>query len=190
MLGSRKPLFATAFTPELLTKLSALEKIKKQLGKEFGDDFVGVSVHGSISKGYSVPESDMDYAVIASHPKVKARFEELAKEHELKLCGGVAKYLDEKAQSNESFLFNGLFYGNHDKLLEMQNKVIENISEAGWGRVAESISATMQAQTKTRTRFGLSEEESEKLAVVSSLLRVPPASLDEMKAIMARKKAA
>lgn len=78
-MATRKPLFATPETKDLIEKIRKLERISERLKKEFGDDFVGIIIFGSTAKGYRLEESDIDWGIIAKNEKVPERFREIAK---------------------------------------------------------------------------------------------------------------
>ncbi|MFH0973710.1 MAG: nucleotidyltransferase domain-containing protein [Candidatus Micrarchaeota archaeon] len=182
LLGSQKPVFATDFKKELVVRLKRLEEVAAQLKKEFGRNFVGVTVVGGTAKGYATPESDLDYAVIASNPKVLARFRELAED--LRLCA--EHYVSPASPENKRFLFHGLFFGDRKLLEQHQAEVVNNISEESWNSIREKIADKELELSKASSRFGLSDAEAERLALAARLLRVPP-ELSEVKDILRRR---
>ena len=181
LLGSQKPVFATAFTKELVVRFKRLEEVAAQLKKEFGRDFVGVTVVGSTTKGYATPKSDLDYALIASNKAVLARFKELAKD--LNLC--VEHYVGPASPKNQRFLFYGLFFGDRELLEQHQAEVVNNISEWNWNSIRNEI-AKQELELFNASIFGLTNAEAERLALAVRLLRVPP-ELSEMKNILRRR---
>jgi HEAT repeat protein len=79
LLGTQKPLFATAHTKELVGGLKDMQKISKQLREKCGDKFIGLTVFGSASKGY-FKKSDIDFAVIIKEGVMEKIYQHLNKE--------------------------------------------------------------------------------------------------------------
>lgn len=66
LLGTQKPLFATAHLKELAKNLLELEKTSSKLKEEFGDKFIGLIVFGSAFKGYYFEKKrEIDLVIIA-----------------------------------------------------------------------------------------------------------------------------
>ena len=148
---------------------------------EFGDDFVGITIVGSTAKGYATPKSDLDYAVIASNPKILSIFRELAKD--LRLC--TEHYVTPASPENQRFLFHGLFFGDRRLLEQRQAGLINNISEADWNAVIGQI-ASHEVNLSKANRFDLNDAEMNRLVLATRLLRVPP-ELSEVKNILRRR---
>ena len=167
LLWNQKPLFATPFTDELAKRIERLQEISSILQKEFKDDFIGITVFGSTAKGYMLPTSDLDYAVIANDKKVLERFRELAKD--LNLCQ--EHYVTPSEKNGLDPLFYGIFFGDHKKLAEIQYRAVKGMSEEEWEKVREKIYLNETNLSKAFSRFGIGEEN---LKHAASLLRVPP----------------
>ncbi|MFA4946243.1 MAG: HEAT repeat domain-containing protein [Candidatus Micrarchaeia archaeon] len=188
-LYSRKTLFATGYPKELLTRLKKLDGIVRQLKVKYGDDFTGVTVFGSTSKGYVTPESDLDYAVIARNPKALEKFKKRAENLKLKLCHEYYVHPEETGEPANA-LFRGLFIGDHKQLRQAQRKIIQRISQPEWNRIVNRIRETEKNLGKADQRFGLTREESLKLQLAAELARVPPEDIEEMRRLMKARKAA
>jgi HEAT repeat protein/predicted nucleotidyltransferase len=183
LLGTQKP-FLAGDAKTAMKRARRLQEITRQLEKEFGEKFIGITVVGSTAKGYVTSLSDLDYSVIAEDREVLTRFKELAKD--LPLCG--EHYVSPKDKREERCLFYGLFFGNHDRLLQAQKNVIESIDEAKWDEIRSEIYKYEGGEgglSKAPERFKI---KATPLMAASVLLRVPP-TLEEMRKIMARRAA-
>ena len=189
LLGSRKPLFATPATRELVERLAAVQKISRALKKEFGKKFVGVLVVGSTAKGYFKPASDLDYVVVTSDKKAADRFEEIGRGNGIKLCASYDVDPTFERSPSMKHLFKGVFFGDRKKLAEAQRRFVQQASGDAWSEVIQYVKYHEGDLEKAVKRFGVPSGEREKLRLAAWLLRVPP-PLGEMRKIMGVRPAA
>ncbi len=193
LLATRKPLFATSYTEELAERISNIQEIVRKLKEEFGDDFVGLVILGSTSKGYFARSSDLDWGIIAGKKEVSERFKEMAAARSLNLCLEHFVNSNEEYQVQEgkaatvSFLFCGLFFGDYDRLLEIQEKLLRRINPKIWDEIRREILANETRLAKAQERFGLEDQESEKTKQAVALLRVPPPYQEALRIVQRRR---
>ena len=187
LLSSKKPLFSTFETKELIDKINKLEIIMEEVSMIYKDNFVGVVLYGSTAKGYSQKESDIECKVIGKTEEVHNCFNELAKELKLKLCEFENHYIDidehDKIKSHHENLFCGLFLGDYKKLKQMQKKFIEDTNETDWDEIRKEIRRHEIELYKAVPRLNIENEELEKIKQYASILRVPP-TYSEMKKLL------
>lgn len=183
-LRSRKPLFATPYTKELAQKIIEVSEAADELRKKFKDKFIGLIIFGSTARGYFKPDSDLDWAIIAKDEKVSDYF--WKKANSLNLCAkhhiqvNKEKGVDEGDHYN---LFCGLFFGDREKLMELQKKVLETINEKEWDEIREIIATEETRLFKAQERFNLKDKELEKIKQFALLLRVPPSYEESLKIV-------
>jgi len=179
MLGTRRPFASTAHLPEILKRTKILNAVSRQLKHEFSTDFIGIVVFGSTAKGYARPQSDVDYAVIASNPAAAKRFHELSTGNKLPLCEKQdINYVNPREKNNATItpLFSGLFFGDRRALKKAQRAVFTRFANnpKGWDRVREEI---LENETRLGTAFGIlgieGKREQQRLNAAAAL-RVPP----------------
>ena len=93
LLASKNPVFASPETRVMMERVKTIEDIVHQLKKDFGDKFVGLSVFGSMAKGYMCEESDLDYTIITSDDKVPEKFKMLLEKNKIRACAVARDYL-------------------------------------------------------------------------------------------------
>ena len=140
---------------------------------------VGLSVLGSLSKGYWIPSSDLDWGLIFTNMKTKDKnaltedFTREAQERGFKLC--VDYSLDASSPANCSpesleIAFNGLFFGDRERLKELQSKIIEAVNEDKWNQIRQYWSEQLENYSKMIDRFGLSQEKADKIKMLRNFL--------------------
>lgn len=172
LLWNQKPLFATPFTDKLAERTKKLQEISSELQEEFQEDFTGITIFGSTSKGYLNPESDLDYAVISDDEDAVDKFQDLADEKDLDLCEGFYMKKEKGEERQPNHLFSGLFFGDHDELMELQKETLQEMDEEEWEEVRRNIEQEEANFEKMIPRLQL--DEGEKLDKATSLLKVPP----------------
>jgi len=174
LLATKKPLFATPHTKELAERIFNIQDMAKIMADEFGDKFIGLTVFGSTAKGYAEPESDLDWGIVAKDKEVSDYFQKTAKS--LRLCHEHYAGVDEKykVQDNADILFYGLFFGNRKELQKLQKTALEDMGENGWENIRYKIRSNELGLIKAAMRFGIKDEEMEKIKQAVALLRVPP----------------
>lgn len=180
LLASQKPLFATVFTRELAERILKIQKIVEKLKKEFKDEFIGIIVFGSTHKGYFMPGSDLDWAIITQNPKCAEEFKKISKSENLDLCYE-HKIIVNKEYQLDNFsiflavvLFQGLFWGDYEKLKKIQSNFLKNIDEKKWDKIRRRIMENETKLSKAAERLNLKKDEIERIELASSILRVPP----------------
>jgi len=140
---------------------------------------VGLLVLGSLSKGYWIPSSDLDWGLIFTNMKTKDKnaltedFTREAQERGFKLC--VDYSLDASSPANCSpesleIAFNGLFFGDRERLKELQSKIIEAVNEDKWNQIRQYWSEQLENYSKMIDRFGLSQEKADKIKMLRNFL--------------------
>ncbi|MFH0835311.1 MAG: nucleotidyltransferase domain-containing protein [Candidatus Micrarchaeota archaeon] len=186
LMSTQRAHFATRHPGALAENLAKIEEITGQLRDELGDRFIGVGVYGSVAKGYFEPKSDLDFRVFGT-PEARERFIQLAKEKGV--CP--SKGLDYAVKFTVFDLFNGLYFGDRDRLLELQRRALGRMTPRGWSlmvqqaRIIESSIGNPPESGKAQKRLGFEPGEEKRLFVASVLARVPP-TLAETKAILKR----
>ncbi len=182
LLSSRKALFATDQTDQLLHKLKTLEEISRALASEFGEDFVGLAVRGGIAKGYSTEQSDADAAIVGFNKTglMASRAHELGEKRGLRM----EMYRADPAKKpvNDS-LFRGLFFGDHERLFQLQKRAVDAATPKEWEELVARSTKFESDVTKTILNFHFSPNELLELSYAARLLRVPP-DLEKMREIM------
>jgi len=198
LLSTQKPLFATPYTKELADRIKKLQEIVQELKNEFSDKFIGITVFGSTSKGYFLggdPKShflgsDLDWGIFAKDRKVSREFQNMAKKKSLQLCHEHYTKIsrDGKISGNKDVLFYGLFFGDYEKLRELQRIAIQNMNKGEWDDVRLGIAIYETSLYKAAERFDITEEELKKIDLFAILLRVPPPYDETIKIIERRVK--
>ncbi|GEM_PF-4793561 len=189
LLASRKPVFATPHAKKIGLKLNSLARISEALKREFSHDFVGLSVVGSITKGYANRESDADLCFLHYNraAEIRARLAELAKREGISLH---AWPIELSGFSLHNSLFQGLFFGDREALFQAQKNAIDNTNPEAWELwTLGNLKKHEGDYLKTLERNDLTPGELLDLVYAAHLLRVPP-SLEEMRQIMKEKEAA
>ena len=173
-----------------------LEGIVDDMKKKFKDDFIGVVVVGSVSKGYFYKDegSDIDGIVIARDKSAVEYFKNEAKS--IGMCRGLdecfgAGYIgvDDEYKilyGDPGGLFKGIFFGDRRKLLKAQKKVLADEDKRGWDKIREHILHTETSLGKAARRFDIFDVELKKIKQFIALLKVPP-SLKEAREIINNK---
>jgi len=189
LLPGQKPLFATNYPERLVKNTIEIQEIVEELKNKFPDDFIGIQVFGSTSKGYSIPESDIDAFVISKTPKPFEYYKE--KQTSFKKCEGWTQNIlwtgDSRREAVTIYemgrFFQGLFFGDHKKLLGIQASIISRVDEEIWDIIRHKLFTDEIDVADTKERFVLGADQTDKIAVMSSLSRVPP-PLTETKRII------
>lgn len=150
-----------------------LEEMVKELQKEF-PGFIGLSIFGSFSKGYWVGgASDLDCGLIChlkpdQEEKLATRLIFELEKRGFEICKGEEYLLNLhfspqhiKKESLE-IAFNGLFIGDRQRLIEIQRRIIENISREMWDKIRDAQKSTL-AYYKLVVSFGFSLEEAKRV---------------------------
>ncbi|MFH1837921.1 MAG: nucleotidyltransferase domain-containing protein [Candidatus Kuenenbacteria bacterium] len=193
LLAFKKPLFATIELEQLVEKIISLEKITKEMKEKFKDDFVGIVVFGSTTKGYSIKESDIDCGIIAKNNKKKEIFDyfkELSNKYNLKLCdiSGYCVWISDNDYifSNQEILFKGLFFGDQEKLLVLQETILKNIDKTRWDIIRKKIKKEETKRWKAAERYNLTLNQLEELEQIILLQRVPLSYEETLKLVQQR----
>ena len=148
---------------------------------------IGLIVLGSFAKGYWVPASDLDWALIfndknengdksitsnAIIKQIKAYFSQKMERTNFKLCldhsFDFSKYINGKKQETQSplcNLFNGLFFGNRNRLKNLQKYIVNECfankknGEKQWDAIRQDWCSHLENYKKMIERFGLTQEE-------------------------------
>lgn len=195
---SKKPLFAAVKTSLLSEDVDKLDKIKNQLKKQFGDEFVGFTVGGSFYRGYYNVSSDIDYAIIASDAEINTSFPLLLYKNGLKPCEhkemrvfinpNEIKEAAIIASRQAPFLFSGIFFGDYKKLVRLQAEYLKNNNEEDW-EITRFAIHKHEARTrleKIKEQLGLNEAELEEARRLVALRRTPPPLEEARKVIYKR----
>jgi|GEM_PF-1766851 len=188
LISTQKPLFATPETEALIKRIRTLEGIVERLKNRFGDEFIGLIALGSISKGYFVEESDIDYAIIATNKNVLKEFKRMAKKESIILDFGYYVEINQENEilkcviaegveeilTDEEVLFCGIFFGDPGKLKEIQKRAIQRMTSKRWDNIRKKIMREETDLEKLCERLKIPEEEMERLILATILLRVPP----------------
>lgn len=167
----QEPFFANPFMMELSANpleyenpLLKLYDIVVNLREKY-PNLVGLSVLGSLSKGYWNITSDIDWGLIVDgeiSEQLIAEFKDKCKEVGFKLCiDNSLGTVDLANQSSErlEIVFNGLFIGDREKLKEIQEKIINSITSEKWEYIRNVYNANQEESDKMMERFNFSEEE-------------------------------
>ncbi len=180
-LALPKSLYATPFAEEMKETIFSLWKIKEKLERKFKDGFLGFIIGGSLEKGYFEPKSDIDYVIVGKEKrieKIENEFRDSLESLHLKPCDRSHISILENGKLNvedlESYLFSGLFFGAKKRLLEIQKKFLENITEKEWDKIRKKIMREELRIFKTEERFFMNEKEITKISQAISLLKTPP----------------
>lgn len=190
LLGSQKALFATPYTEELVKGLKEVQEINQRLKKKFGDKFIGLVVYGSSAKGY-FENSDIDSTFIAKEGIVYDILDfianglperRLVEFHEQLAIDSNNEVMDLFGES--AGLFHGIFFGDRKKLVLLQKTLLEKTSENDWDKLREKIlDRETENFDKLAERFGLSQEETEKIKLITMLTRTPPTRDETLKIV-------
>lgn len=129
-------------------------------------NLIGLSVLGSLSKGYWTNTSDIDWGLIVdgdiSEELIKS-FKEKCEEVGFRLCDfdnnlNVAN-LEGQYLGNLQIAFNGLFIGDRKRLKEIQRKIINYVSQEGWDFIRDVYNENQANIHKMMERFNFSQEE-------------------------------
>ena len=189
LLGSRKAVFATPHTEAIAAKIKSLQKISDALAKEFPEHFVGLTVVGSIPKGYANSSSDADLFYLhtgktyAIEDEIQDRLRRNATQEGIEIQ---AFPLDLNGPSVHNALFQGLFFGDREKLFDAQKKAVATATPEQWEKLVSNAKGTEGDYTKVLERHSVSPDKLISLIYATHLLRVPP-DLKQMRQIMAEK---
>lgn len=190
LLGSQKALFATPYTKELVDAMTGVQNLSQKLKEKFGDKFIGITVFGGASKGY-FSKTDIDAAIIAKQGVREEGIYQYIKEqlpsrhiyelfHVPTLIDWGDEVLDLCGESER--LFHGLFFGDNNKLLRLQKTLLEKTNENDWDNLRKDILERETENFETLAgRFGLTQEETEKVKIITMLTRTPPTRDEALK---------
>jgi len=187
VLSSRRPFAATAHLPEILGRAKTFNGIALWMRREFGAGFTGIVVFGSMAKGYAHPESDVDYAVIASNPAAAKKFRETCESLSLPLDREHYVNPKERNPSNATPLFCGLFFGDRKSLKKAQQTAFENMNEQQWDNLRREIFEQEATLNKAFERHGITSKREQQRLKAAAALRVPP-PYEEMKRLLKLRK--
>jgi len=163
-------------TKETESPLLELNNIVEKLQKKH-PSLVGLSVLGSLSKGYFVPGRDLDWGFVYSDPEAKAQLtEDFEKEAELaglNLCHDNSldsSQLKDAEPAKLEIAFNGLFFGDRKQLKEVQTAIMKSTDKAGWQKICKEWEDALENYYKMSERFGLSSEDVEKIKLLRHYL--------------------
>ena len=174
LLGEKEPIVANPDLKTIVKKFDEVQRISDDLKKQFGDRFVGIVIVGSTTKGYATPESDIDYVVIGDLSKNEIQIKSNLKLHFVHMA--IPRAHDLWALSA---LFNGIFFGDKELLLQKQREFIKWVTPKQWDFVRGMIYSQESKLSKAFERSNLSEREKRRI-FSKTALRVSP-RYDEMK---------
>jgi len=155
-------------------------------------ELVGLIVLGSTSKGYWTPTSDLDWGLIFEQDKdnpdhkqnieeIKNIFRKLASDKGFSICidasfvaSHAQDYLKQKDFNALSTIFNGLFFGDRQKLKKIQADIISNLDSKQWNEVRKIWLSHLNSYIKAGGRFGFSKEQIQELQLKRGFLWCPP----------------
>lgn len=188
LVERREGIFVTGHSRELYENI--LQKpieIVETMQQEY-PNFVGVTIVGSMSLGYWMPPSDLDYCLIFNESdkvqredinEIRDNFAKKVRQAGIIPCKGVNYVFnpnDNLDMERYSLLFRGEFFGDRSRLKKVRSRSIDKTDVQTWNRIRDSITR-FQFQTnlsKFRDRFGLSKEEIEKVKRLKTILWHPP----------------
>ncbi|VVB51098.1 HEAT repeats [uncultured archaeon] len=173
LIGLGEPALASPFLRETEGRLQALADISARLTEEFGSGYVGVVIVGSTEKGYMTPQSDLDCAIIAENLQVKKEFVELAEAREIHPCIRLNLPPDTLSGDNRNFLFTGMFFGNREKLAEMQKKTLDSLTPEDWDTLRKTM-INRDVDFYKLYKGGLKYEDIELIEHARTVLYTPP----------------
>ncbi len=195
IFASKKPVFASLHTAILAEQANKLNGIKKEMAEHFGNDFTGFVINGSFLKGYYEPQSDIDYIVISSNQNARGYFAELLKKNGLEGCLLVQWDVNPKVikdygikASRALLLFNGVFFGDYKKMVDLQKEYLKKANEKDWEELRFNM---LDNEFKTRIfkikeRLKFDEKKLEEAEQLIALRRVPPPLEEARKVIYKR----
>lgn len=149
LITTRKVLFATPHTEDMVKRLGEVQEVSNGLRKDFGESYLGVSIYGSTASGYSGPKKDVDGVIFANKPEVAQEFLKraskfgrtldfyyvnTAKPSKMYRLLGPSKLEGVRHPKPYARMFRGLFFGNHEELRKLQEKTFRKIGKTGWDK--------------------------------------------------------
>lgn len=173
-------------------KLRGVQEFDKALREHFGNKLIGISVGGSIAKGYANLESDVDVCVMGTDIDMAKFAEERAPSFGIKHfkapdfleCPDLRPEL--RPHVKDAFfnpLYQGLFTGDRQALATAQANHIEDIEEKEWDTLRKNMLRREFFGDNIAERYQLEPLELELLQVMTMLQRIPP-SYPEMQALL------
>ena len=181
LITSQEPALLNPLTKEVIydperqeeSPLLKLSDVIENLRKDY-PELVGLVVLGSLSKGYWRPGNDLDWGLVfdGENPisasrveKIKSDFKRLAREAAFPPCLGedhrslVASKIPRDDYVTLEIVFNGLFFGDRKRMVEVQTEILSNINQNRWRRIQDVWINNLNNYDKMVGRFGLSEGE-------------------------------
>lgn len=185
------PLLATNRGSVARSKLNDIKTLFGRLKQQFGDSVIGITVGGSIAKGFAVEGSDADICVFARNRDViqfcRKQVGQLGIKHFY--ASESFLFVDENGRpqfepglSDGLFnpIFQGVFVGNTESLKQMQANHIAGVSDQEWEKQRKIMLLRERQMGKVTERFDVSPDEIERLQLLIALRRIPP-PLEELK---------
>jgi hypothetical protein len=196
-LVTKKPLFATGSKEALTLRLERIAAAAEILRKR-EKGFIGIVVNGSTEKGYMLPTSDLDIALVG-HNIGQQLFKGLEEFLKASVCAHGSRLLevdeDEVARGDVqeisviSSLFQGLFFGDRETLARVQQKTFSELDHETWDRLRGQMFVTQANIEKAVGRLDIKDKSLEtfkKAKRIAVLNRVPP-PYEETKKILERR---
>lgn len=177
----QEPFFANPIIMSLERKqeeknpLLKLSDIVVALRNKF-PELIGLSVLGSLSKGYWLSTSDLDWGLIVNgeiSEELVTQFESECRGAGFELCyDNSLNAADISSQPLErlEIVFSGIFIGDRARLREIQKRIIKSISPEKWDLIRDIYNLNQIDSDKMKERFGLSWEEVEFIITARNFL--------------------
>lgn len=187
LLATRKPLFATPDTKFLLDRLNDIQLFYNQLREELGNEFIGIVIHGSTSKGYVSSTSDIDCCIIGRTQEAAFHARKLIRHYFPESCVGYIEVREDgETEGDLRSLYSGLFFGNASTLRNIQKATFDSLDEGRWEKIRRKIFLAESYIEKAGERLNIKKKGMTKIRQISALLRVPP-PYEETKRILERR---
>jgi hypothetical protein len=114
---------------------------------------------------------------------------EMVKKEFFKPCHVLyVEVMKEEVWGDREILFLGQFFGDYEKLKELQEKTLANMEAREWDNIRKTIMKSETDLLKAAYRFNIPPEEMEKITQIVALLRVPLSYEETMKIVKRRAK--
>jgi len=174
-VGLEEPALSSPYLKEAQQRLADLSDISQQLAREYKESYAGLIVLGSTEKGYFIPESDLDFAVMGKSSGIRTRFIMLAEKKLIPVDEESGYFLQagEVTGKNAHFLFSGMFFGDRGRLREMQRQVLGRMKSEEWDELRTVVIREEMLMDKL-SRFNFTPDEIRKVERLRTVLYAPP----------------
>jgi len=180
---------ATPFPEELRLRAQAYQEMSDRLSERFGERFVGLNIFGSMYHGSLTKESDADMIFIQNQISMYTEsdfFLEI-----VKMTDVPAQYRSDidESWSDPSLgqgrgLFSGLFFGNRDRLEEVQRKVLLKSNASEWNEMLELLLSFDFSLDKLFKRFDIRDPREKNFIKAHRILYSLPYPYQDMREIL------